>query len=118
MTAATGPFFFSWSDPTETTFGPEHHVWDEDIVTFKLDHTEGNCATLDLDVRNPRIGLLNPGRKVWAWFSYDSGSGGVVALFFGRLVGVPTNLLAEVVTLSFIAKPLDFLAQKQTRRWR
>jgi hypothetical protein len=49
---------------------------------------------------------------VWAWFSYDSGTGGVVPLIFARLVGVPTNLIAEVVTLQFIAKPLDFITQK------
>ena len=33
-------------------------------------------------------------------------------LFFGRLVGIPTNILAEVVTLTFVAKPVDFLEQK------
>jgi hypothetical protein len=112
MTTAPGPFYFAWADETETTFGVEHQVEDEQIVTFRLEHTEGNCATLTLDVRNPRIGLLNPGRKVWAWFSYDSGTGGVVPLIFARLVGVPTNLIAEVVTLAFIAKPLNFITQK------
>jgi hypothetical protein len=105
-------FFNAWVDATETTFGPQHEVVDEDIVSFRLEQTEGNSATLELDVRNPKIGLLAPGRKVWLWFSYDSGTGGVVPLFFGRLVGVPTNMLAEVVTLSFIAKPLDFITQK------
>jgi hypothetical protein len=105
-------FYFAWVDATETTFGPEHEVVDEDIVSFRLEQTEGNAATLNLDVRNPKIGLLAPGRKVWAWFSYDSGTGGVVPLIFGRLVGVPTNLIAEVVTLQIIAKPLDFIAQK------
>ena len=34
-------------------------------------------------------------------------------LFFGRLVGIPTNILQEVVTLQFVAKPIDFLSQKQ-----
>ncbi len=113
MTAAAGPFYFAWVDETETTFSETAHlVEDEQIVTFRLEQTEGNCATLTLDVRNPRIGLLNPGRKVWAWFSWDSGTGGIVPLIFARLVGVPTNLIQEVVTLQFIAKPLDFTVQK------
>ena len=34
-------------------------------------------------------------------------------LFFGRLVGIPTNILQEVVTLQLVAKPIDFLQQKQ-----
>src|SRR5215467_5119920 len=93
-------FFNAWADATEVIFGPEHHVVDEDIVSFRLEQNEGDCATLELEVRNPKIGLLAPGRKVWLWFSYDSGTGGVVPLFFGRLVGIPTNLLHEVVTLS------------------
>jgi hypothetical protein len=113
MTAASGPYFLAWVAETETTFGPEHHVEDEEIVRFRIAQVEGDFATMSLDVRNPRIGLLNPGRKVWAWFSWDSGgTGGVVPLFFGRLVGSPSNMFAEVVTLEFVAKPLDFNAQK------
>lgn len=106
-------FYFAWVDPSETTFGPEHHVTDERIYTFTMDHTEGNCAQLTIDIQNPRVGLLNPGRKVWAWFSYDDGNSHVTPIFFGRLVGIPTNVLNEVCTLSFIAKSLDFTNRKQ-----
>lgn len=110
-----GPFFFAWTDISTgvtPTFDSNYEREDEEIVSFKVEQQEGDCATLSIDIRNPKIGLLAPGRPLWAWLSYDSGSGGVVPLFFGRLVGVPTNLLAEVVTLQFTAKPLDFNTQK------
>ena len=104
-------FYFAWVDP-ETAFDPgTHNVIDEDIVRFSIQHTEGDCATLSIDIRNPRIGLLNAGRKVWAWLSYNAGSE-VIPLFFGRLIGIPTDILQEVVTLSFVAKPIDFQSQK------
>lgn len=110
------PFRFKWVDETETTFNPTtHDAVDEDFVSFRIEQTEGNCATLSMDVRNPKVGLLAPGRKVWAWLSYlPEDTSGLTPLFFGRLMGVPTNLLQEVVTLSFIAKPLDFITQKFT----
>ncbi len=108
-------FYFAWVDYTTggvPAFGPEHQVEDEKIVSFKVEHKEGDAATCSIDVRNPKVGLLAPGRPLWAYLSYDSGTGGVVPLFLGRLVGVPTNILSEVVTLQLTAKPLDFTAQK------
>ena len=107
-----GPFYFAWVDPTETTFGVEHHVEDESVFSVTIEQTEGNTATLALDIKNPKVGLLAPGRKVWAWLSWFDGST-IQPIFFGRLVGIPTNLLAEVCTLSFIAQPLDYINQKQ-----
>lgn len=108
-------FMFAWTDIATgitPTFDSSYEREDEEIVSFKVEQQEGDCATLSIDIRNPKIGLLAPGRPLWAWLSYDSGSGGIVPLFFGRLVGVPTNILAEVVTLQFTAKPLDFNTQK------
>jgi hypothetical protein len=107
-----GPFYFAWVEPSETTFGAEHHVEDEQIVSFSVDHSEGNLPTLSIDIRNPRVGLLNSGRKLWAWLSWFDGAS-VVPLFFGRLVGVPANIFAEIVTLAFVARPLDYLVQKR-----
>ncbi len=109
-----GPFFFAWVDASETTFAPAHEVEDEEIVGFNISQDEGDFASLTIDVRNPRIGLLNAGRDVWAWFSRETGStAGVVPLFFGRLIGVPQSVQAEVVTLEFIARPADFDTQKE-----
>lgn len=105
-------FYFAWVDPSETTFGVEHHREDEKIYVFDMSHTEGNFASLSIDIRNPHMGLLSPGRKVWAWLAYDNGTT-VTPLFFGRLVGIPTNILADACTLLFTAKPGNYITQKQ-----
>lgn len=106
-------FFLAFVASTETTFGPEHHVEDAKVVAFTINHDEGQSPTLSIDIKNLRIGLLNLGRKYWCWLSWDSqDTAGVVPLFFGRLIGIPTNMEGNKVTLSFSAKPIDFEAQK------
>jgi hypothetical protein len=108
--------YFAWIDPGETTFGSEHLRWDEDVFSFTLAQDEGNPASLTLVVRRPRnssgnpIGLLGPGRKIWAWFALDCGPD--LIRFRGRLVGVPTSIFEELVTLEFVARPIDLVAQK------
>lgn len=106
-------FYFAWVDSTATTFHPIFARQDEDVFAFELTQAEGDFASLDLTIRNPRVGLLGPGRKQWAWFSYrvDSESS-LVPLFFGRIVGVPTGLQDNVVQVSLVARPLDFTDQK------
>jgi hypothetical protein len=107
-----GPFYFAWVDPDEA-FGEEHLREDELIYSAKMTHAEGGFAALSLEVRNPRVGLLAPGRKRWAYFAYGAGNtDGPRPIYFGRLVGLPTNLIGEVITLEFIAKPLDYADQK------
>jgi len=112
LTAPVGPFLFAWVDPTETTFGPEHYRVDESVFSFDLEHSEGEFSTLRLGVRNPKIGLLAPGRKFWSWFAYNDGTT-ITPLFFGRLVGVPSELQAEVISLDFVARPSDYIEQKE-----
>jgi hypothetical protein len=108
--------YFAWIDVTETTFGPEHMRWDEEVFSFKLAQQEGDPASLTAVVRRLRntagdpIGLLGPGRKIWAWFALDCGPD--LIKFRGRLVGVPTSIFEELVTLEFVAKPVDMVAQK------
>jgi len=109
--------YFAWVDPTETTFAPEHMRWDENIFSFTLKQDEGDPASLTLVVRRPRndagnaIGLLGPGRKIWCWFAFDCGPD--LVRFRGRLVGVPTSIFEELVTLEFVARPIDLVAQKE-----
>jgi hypothetical protein len=104
-------FHFAWCDSGQP-FDDSMLREDEIIFAFDLAHQEGQIPTLSIDVKNPHIGLLAPGRQQWAWLSYSDQTG-TYPLFFGRLVGLPTNLLGEVVTLQFIARPDDFLDQKQ-----
>jgi hypothetical protein len=109
---ATGPFYFAWADENEA-FSTDLHVrWDDEIVEMEIEHNEGDFATLRIVVRNPRIGLLAPGRKRWAWLSWFDGTD-VVPLFYGRIVGVPDQIQDEVVELNFIARPPDFNEQKE-----
>jgi hypothetical protein len=115
-----GPFFFAWVDANDTPFDPvAHRRVDEVISAFSIEQQEGDFASMDATVKNPRIGLLNTGRKVWAWFSWDANwvRRGTITpdmrpLFFGRLVGIPDGINREAVTLSFLARPLDFAEQK------
>src|SRR4249920_553955 len=108
--------YFAWVDPGETAFAPAHMRWDESVFSFSIAQNEGDPASMTAVVRRPRnsggnpIGLLGPGRKVWAWFALDCGPS--LFKFFGRLVGVPTSIFEELVTLEFIARPFDVVAQK------
>lgn len=110
-------FYFAWVDPEGTSgyevpvFGPEHLVEDEEIIRFTLEQREGDFAVLTIDVRNPRIGPLAPGRPLYAWFSYGSDSE-VYPLFFGRLVGIPSNLVANILTYTLVARPPNFRERK------
>ena len=108
------PFYFAWVDEIDTTFNPHYERVDEDIFAFTIRHEEGQVPTLDLTIKNPRVGLLSPTRKVWAWLSYAPPTGsGVIPLYFGVLVGIPSDLFKELVTLQFLARSPTFIEQKQ-----
>lgn len=107
-------FYFAWVDANETTFEPAHEREDEEVFAVSITHDEGDFPGMTVDIINPRIGLLNPGRQLWAWLAWKGDStDGAVALFFGRLVGVPENMVGEIVTLTFVARPADVEAQRQ-----
>jgi hypothetical protein len=103
-----GPFFFAWIDPGEA-WGPQHLRIDEVIFSFDLLHEEGQCATLEMEVKNPFTGFLAPGRKQWCYFSIRT-----QPMFKGRLISVPADITGEIVQLHFTAMPLDMLAQQRT----
>lgn len=105
-------FYFAWVDP-ETPFDPDvHNVEDEDIFSFTLSQSEGDFASLECVIKNPRVGFLNPDRKVWAWFSYSVDGAEAVPMFLGRLLGIPANIFDTLVTINLTARPIDFVAQK------
>src|SRR5262245_7263364 len=109
--------YFAWIDPSETVFNSGHMRWDEQVFSFKLSQQEGDPANLTIAVRRPQdttggwIGLLSPGRLIWCWFAFDCGPD--LIRFRGRLVGIPTSLFEDLVTLEFVAKPMDTVAQKK-----
>jgi hypothetical protein len=87
---------------------------DTEIVRISIEQEEGDFAVLTIETRNPFVGLLAPGREIWGWLSWDDGTGNIVPLFHGRLVGLPSDLIGERIELKFIAQPNDFAAQKLT----
>lgn len=106
-------FYFAWVDPDEE-FDPEvHNRNDDNVFSFDFNHDEGDFAALDVVLKNPRIGLLNAGRKQWVIFSYAH-AGTVYPIFRGRIVGIPSNVFDTLVTLQFTARPVDFVDQKTT----
>lgn len=94
-------------DAGETAFGPQHLREDEKVVSFTIEHSEGDFPSLTAVIKNPRIGLLAPARKTWAWLAHAG-----APLFFGRLVGIPSSINQNAVTLEFIGRPADYAAQK------
>lgn len=96
-----------------------HNRFDEEIVSLSIEHEEGGFATLNVELKNPNVGLLALGRNLWCWLSWDQAwtpEGGaapdLVPLFNGRLVGVPNLQAEEIVQLQFLARPDDYTAQK------
>jgi hypothetical protein len=127
-----GPFFFHWVDATNKVWDEYGSlaVNDEQVVRFDVSQQEGDFAGLSLDIKNPKTGLLSVSRKQWGWLSWDRawvplppqqvGDPPVVdvhvpdyvPLFFGRLVGIPTTINQEVVTIQLMARPADYTAVK------
>jgi hypothetical protein len=107
-------FYFAWIDEAETFDPAVHNRFDENILGGQIGQHEGDFAFASLEIKNPRVGLLAPGRKVWAFVAYDDGIGNVHPLFKGRLIAIPDNIFDQVVTMQFTARPSDFVEKK---RW-
>lgn len=87
--------------------------FDENIFDLVIEHDEGQIPTATVEVRNPHIGFIAPGRLYWAWISFTWEECGPQPLFFGRLVGIPEKLEANTVKMKFIARDSDYVYQKQ-----
>lgn len=116
-----GPFIFRWVNEGALPFDALVHanVNDENVFSIEITHSEGDFPTLELTIINPRVGLLGPDRMLWGWLSYDIAwredelhTPDIRPLFYGRLIGIPEDLQAEQVVLSFLARPLDYAEQK------
>jgi hypothetical protein len=111
-------FYFAWVNEGETFDPALHNRQDEDIYSFSINQKEGDFATADIVVKNPRVGLLAPGRKKWGYLSWDAAvlpdAPDIQPLYKGRLLGVPDNIFDTYVTLKFQARPSDFVTRKKT----
>ncbi len=109
--------YFAWIDPGETAFGSEHLRWDESVFSFTLKQDEGDPASPHAwpcagraTMAAIRSGCSAPAARSGAWFALDCGPD--LIRFRGRLVGVPTSLFDDLVTLEFVARPIDLVSQK------
>lgn len=107
----TAILFFAWVEEG-TAWSEDLARIDEQIFAFSIVHQENECATLDLDLVNPKVGLLAAGRNLWAWLTHRKPNGDLIPLFFGRLLGIPDEIQDEVVRLQFRAKPVDYDEQQ------
>jgi hypothetical protein len=108
-----GPFYFAWVDEG-TPFSSAQYVYDEYIFDFNLTESEGQIPTLDLLIKNPLVGLMSPGRKQWAYFAwYNPVTSSVVNLFYGQLVGIPTDIEETLIRIQFIARAPDWISRRQ-----
>jgi len=113
-TQTAGPFYFALVDAEDNFFVPNFVRNDLDVLAFSVEHDESDVAKASVDIKNPRHGLLQPGAKLWAWLSYrDWRTDLVTPLFFGRLVGIPDDMENEVITLQYVAKPIDYAFRLQ-----
>jgi hypothetical protein len=108
-----GPFYAHYVADSTVGFSSDCTTEDEAIFSFRLRHDEGQIPVLEMEIKNPGVGMLSTGRKQWLWFSWWNGSS-VVPLFFGRLVGIPSGLRAQVLRVQFIARAVNYIALKQS----
>lgn len=100
--------FFAWVDK-DTAFDPDlHSVEDEVIYSVAIEQAEGDFATLTMEIDNPGVGLLSPGRQQWAWLSEDG-----APLFYGRVDAAADDIISEVIQVVLIAEPEDIAALKE-----
>lgn len=115
-------FYLAWVNEGVTFSAGTHattatKIWDgtegnEKVFSIEIEHSEGDFPSLTAELINPRIGLLSAGRNQWAWLSADDGTG-PEPLFNGRIIGVPEKLTDEIISVQFVARPPDFIAQKE-----
>src|SRR5215831_4053845 len=106
-------FYFAWVPPGTLTWDASLARFDENVFSLLIEHDEGQIPTALIEVVNPRIGLINPSRPYWAWLSYSYEACGPLPLFYGRLFGIPSELENNTLQLRFIARPQDYIYQKQ-----
>ncbi len=102
-----GNIYFAMVDPGDT-FDPNiHNREDEDVFKLVISQNEGEFARAEVEIRNPRQGLLAPARKTRVFISCDV-AGTAELMFSGRVVGYPSDISEETVSLEYIAQPEDW----------
>ena len=112
--ASSLTFYFAWVAQTATAWNPAYARFDENVFSLEIACEEGQIPKTTVEIVNPRVGLLAPGRQHWVWISYSPDGGStLVPLFFGRLVGIPQTILDNTIKCEFIARSPTYIQQKQ-----
>jgi len=108
-------FFYARVNAKDTTFLPEYERDDfNGVLSAEVVHAEGDFPILTVEVRNPYGGLLSSGSAFWLWMAWrNPDTNNVEPLFFGRLVGQPKKINAEVVELQYMARSVYWLVSLQ-----
>ncbi len=112
MSGTEYTFYFAWTPP-DTPWDLSLARHDENMFDLQISHDEGQIPEAVITIKNPRIGLISPTRLYWAWFSYSWGACGPLPLFFGRLVGIPEEIIENTIRLKFIARDTTYIYDKQ-----
>lgn len=107
-----GKIFFAYVNPLDTYDDTIHSVEDEDVFSLRISQSETEFARARVEIRNPSIGLLAPGRKQRVFISCEHGPDKKL-LFAGRLVGFPLDIGENTVSVEFIAQPEDWFNTQQ-----
>lgn len=111
--ALAGPYFLAYCASGDAFDPTVHNRMDEIVFDFDLKIKEADKPLLVTEMLNPHIGLLNPSRQQWVWYSRIGANGHIYPFFHGRLMAVPTNMVGEMITVNFIAWPEDYFQQLQ-----
>lgn len=89
-----------------------HCVEDMQVFHLRITHAENQFARAEVEVKNPKTGLLdvNRPRNVFISCEESPGSEDIVLLFAGRIVAYPSDMTSELATLEYLAQPLDYFA--------
>ena len=109
---AVGQIYFALVNSGEVFDDTIHNREDEEVFNLTISQTEGSFARADVEIRNPSQGLLAPTRPERVFISYQDGAS-VVLLFSGRIVGFPSDISDDVITLEYIAQPDDWEVQQE-----
>jgi hypothetical protein len=101
--------FFAWVGGNEAFNPAVHNREDEKIARMKISQREGEAATAEVEIMNPRIALLGPSRPTRCHISVEIGNN-IVHVFSGKVEGWPSDLSAQFVTLTFLGIPNNFEA--------
>lgn len=110
-----GLLYFAMVDVGDVYDEDLHSREDIEVYNLKISQSEGEFARAELEVLNPREGLLLDTRKPRIFISCEEMPGGDKKLLFsGRITGFPSDLSSEMVTLEYLAQPEDWIDEQSS----